>query len=149
MPWTAYTTVAAIIESAGRFLLVEEKSDTGAVVINQPVGHLNEGESVQDAVVRETREETAWRFHPRGLVGVYRWQVSPGGKTYIRFCFFGDGDDHRPEQPLDPEILGTKWMTRDELAGGTSQLRSPMVLICINDYLSGCRHSLELLRDLG
>ncbi len=148
MIWTAYTTVAAVIQLENRFLLVEEMSADGKLVLNQPAGHLDEGESLLQAVVRETREETAWGFIPRGLVGIYRWQVPPNGKTYMRFCFFGECHDHREQQALDPDILRIRWLTRQHLEEHKTSLRSPMVLQCIDDYLEGSRYSLDILHNL-
>lgn len=148
MIWTPHTTVAAIIEQDGRFLMVEEETGDTVPVLNQPAGHLEEAESLLQAVVRETREETAWGFTPLALVGVYRWQVAPSSATYLRFCFHGSCHDHRPDQPLDNGILRTVWLTREELAAMPERLRSPLVLSCIDDYLSGHRYPMELIRDI-
>jgi len=148
MIWTPHTTVASIIERSGRFLMVEELDRDGKTVFNQPAGHLEEAESLLDAVIRETREETGWGFVPQALVGIYRWQVPPAETTYLRFCFHGRCHDHQPELPLDDGILRAVWLNRDELAANPHQLRSPMVLRCIDDYLSGCRYPLELINDL-
>lgn len=148
MIWTPHTTVASVIERSGRFLMVEELDRDGRNVFNQPAGHLEEAESLLQAVVRETREETGWGFTPQTLVGVYRWQVPPAETTYLRFCFHGSCHDHQPEQPLDDGILRAVWLSRDELAAQPQRLRSPMVLRCIDDYLAGCRYPLELINDL-
>ena len=72
MIWKPNVTVAAVVERDGKYLLVEEEDD-GKLVLNQPAGHLDEGESLLDAVVRETLEETAWHFVPEFLIGIYRW----------------------------------------------------------------------------
>ncbi len=148
MIWTPHTTVASVIEDDGRFLMVEELSSQGDTVFNQPAGHLEEGESLLQAVIRETREETAWGFDPVSLVGVYRWQVPPNEATYLRFCFAGSCHDHRPEQPLDDGIVRAVWMTREELIAAEDRLRSPMVLRCIDDYLAGHRYPLKLINEL-
>ncbi len=145
--WTPRVTVAAVIERDGKYLLVEETTD-GGMVFNQPAGHLEDDESLSDAVKREVREETAWRFEPAGLVGVYRWRIPDTGSTYLRFCFYGGCSDHNHGQNLDEGILGTYWMSREELAG-CGRLRSPLVLTCLDDYLAGRRHPLELITDLG
>ena len=87
MSWAPHTTVAALIERDGRFLMVEESPDGGPTVFNQPAGHLEPGESLTQAVIRETREETGWGFIPHALIGIYRWQVPENGRTYLRFCF--------------------------------------------------------------
>jgi len=126
--------------------MVEESTDEG-VVFNQPAGHLEDGESLLEAVVREAREETAWTFNPRGLVGIYRWPVADGGGTYLRFCFHGGCSNQRPEQPLDEGILGTRWLGREELVR-EGRLRSPLVLRCIDDYIAGHSHPLGLIQDI-
>jgi len=150
MEWLAHSTVAAVIEHDGRYLMVEEMTRGGLQVFNQPAGHLEEGESLIQAVMRETREETAWRFEPEGLVGIYRWQVPPDGATYLRFCFHGRCHAHDPDQALDQGILRALWLTREALASGDPmRLRSPMVLRCIDDYLAGPNYPLSLLHDLG
>jgi ADP-ribose pyrophosphatase YjhB (NUDIX family) len=139
-------TVSAVVERAGRFLLVRER-DAQGTVLNQPAGHLEQGETLLQAVRRETREETRWDFEPRGLVGVYRWILPGGDPTYLRFCFHGACRDHAAGAPLDPDILAVRWLTREELLR-EGRLRSPMVLACIDDYLAGHSVPLSLLRDL-
>ena len=148
MSRTPRTTVASIIEQDGRFLMVEEWTDNEQIVFNQPAGHLEENESILNAVIRETREETAWGFSPRGLVGIYRWQVPPDGATYIRFCIHGNCMDHDPDQPLDDGIINAHWMSREDLLAQKKLLRSPMVIRCIDDYLQGISYPLEILNDL-
>lgn len=141
-------TVAAIIEADGQFLCVEEREHE-RLVINQPAGHLEPGESLVDGVVREVLEETGWRFAPQGVVGIYRWHHSHDNKTYVRVCFFGTGYDHNPEQRLDKGIERALWLSRDALSLRTAALRSPMVLRCVDDYLAGQRYPLDIVIDLG
>lgn len=147
MIWKPNVVVAAIIERDGRFLLVEEMAD-GALVLNQPAGHLDEGESLMDAVVRETLEETAWHFVPEALLGVYRWPHPTKGITFIRFAFIGQVTSHDAERPLDHAIVRALWLTPEEIRGERRRHRSPQVERCLNDYLAGQRYSLELLKDL-
>jgi 8-oxo-dGTP pyrophosphatase MutT (NUDIX family) len=134
-------TVAAVTETEGRFLVVEERIER-RLVLNQPAGHVERGETLLEAVVREVREETAWLFAPRELVGVYLWRHPGSGRTMKRFAFTGSVTDHRGGQPLDEGIVGTHWLTRDELEGRRMQLRSPLVLRCVADYLAGHRQPL-------
>lgn len=126
----AEITVAALVRRASRFLVVEEEID-GACVINQPAGHVEPGETIIDAVIRETREETAWRFTPTGLVGMY-YLPHDDGRTTLRFAFCGDVDDHQAEQPLDDGIIAARWLRMDELLAGNN-LRSALVLQSIHD----------------
>ena len=148
MIWTPRTTVASVIERDGLFLMVEEHTRQGPVVINQPAGHLEEYEGLVAAVIRETREETAWNFVPDRLVGIYRWRVPANGLTYIRYCFSGGCDGHDPDQPLDDGIIATHWMSLDTLRKALPRLRSPMVIRCIEDSLSGAGAPLSLIVDL-
>ncbi len=147
MHWTPHVTVAAVTERDGRFLFVREQAD-GDTVINQPAGHLEPGESLLQAVMRETREETAWRFTPRWLVGLYRWRCPQNQQTYLRFAFAGTVDAHDPAQPLDDGILEALWLTPEQLEQYNQSLRSPLVLQCLQDYLDGKRYELALLREI-
>ena len=131
-------TVAAVVEAGGRFLVVEERID-GRCVINQPAGHVERGETLLEAVIREVREETAWLFTARELIGIYLWRHPGTGRSTKRFTFSGMVTDHRVAQQLDQGIVGTHWLTPAELKGREQQLRSPLVLRCIADYLAG-RH---------
>ncbi len=147
MIWKPHVTVAAIIEHDGRFLMVEERSE-GRLVYNQPAGHLDEGEGLIAAAIRETLEETAWQFMPTALIGLYRWQHPQKGNTYLRVCFAGTCHDHDPLRPLDKGIVRALWMSRAELMAHTERLRSPLVIQCIDDYLAGKRYPLDIIHDL-
>jgi 8-oxo-dGTP pyrophosphatase MutT (NUDIX family) len=147
MVWKPDVTVAAVAEIDGRFLFVEERSG-GRVVINQPAGHLEDGETFLEAVVRETLEETAWRFEPQALLGVYVWRPEHQHRTFLRVAFTGAVSDHDPSRPLDRGILRTRWLTRGQLAETRTRLRSPLVTQCVDDYLAGTRHPLSLISHL-
>lgn len=145
--WKPSVTVSAIIERNGRFLLVEEETSDG-IRFNQPAGHLDPNESLEQAVVRETLEETAHDFSPTSLVGVYmsRYVSSRTALdvTYLRFAFAGElGAAY--DLPLDTGILRTVWMTYGELLDCQEKHRSPLVLQCVQDYLDGKRSPLSLL----
>lgn len=137
--WRPYIVVAAVVEQAGRFLLVEEREANGKLTLNQPGGLLEAGESLQQAVVREALEESAYDFHPDGFLGTYHLNYRmPDGSdiSYIRFAFTGSvGMLHN--RPLDPDIIRTVWMTRDEMAACPECHRSAVVMQCIEDYVIG------------
>ncbi|WP_290652817.1 NUDIX hydrolase [Aquisalimonas sp.] len=147
MVWKPHVTVAAVAQQDGRFLLVEEYAG-GDLVLNQPAGHLEPGESLVAAVVRETREESAWTFRPQALVGVYRWYSPTRNETFIRVCFCGDVADHVPEQPLDDGIQRIVWASPEDLRTTPARLRSPLVLRAIDDYLFGRRFPLDVFQDV-
>ena len=140
-------TVAALAEIDGRFLFVEERIN-GQLVLNQPAGHLERGETLLEAVVREVREESAWRFKPEHLLGVYLWRQPHTQRLYKRFAFTGTVSDHRPQQPLDQGIVGTQWLSADEIRARLEHLRSPLVLRCVQDYLTGTRAPLDPIGQL-
>lgn len=143
--WKPNVTVAAVIERAGRFLMVEEETVDG-LRFNQPAGHLDEGESLVEAVARETLEETAYPFRAEALVGIYQWPRPDGEVTYLRFAFSGVLlGDALPRQ-LDEGIVRAVWMTVAELEDTAARHRSPLILQCVRDYLGGRRFPLELIR---
>jgi 8-oxo-dGTP pyrophosphatase MutT (NUDIX family) len=147
MPRTPDITVAAVTETDGRFLVVEERINR-RLVFNQPAGHVERGETLLAAVVREVREETAWGFNPQALVGVYLWRNPSSGRSTMRFAFTGTVADHHAQQPLDRGIVRTHWLSREDLVEREQRLRSPLVLKCIEDYLGGTRQPLETVGDL-
>ncbi len=97
-----HVTVAAIIEHDDRFLLVEEQPEE-AVVLNQPAGHVESGESILDAVVRETFEETGRHFTPDALVGIYTWTNPRTGVCFVRFAVHGHASEADESHELDKE----------------------------------------------
>jgi ADP-ribose pyrophosphatase YjhB (NUDIX family) len=146
MIWKPDVTVAAVVEHDGRFLLVEEQTERG-LLFNQPAGHLEAGESIVAAVIRETLEETAWEFVPEHLVGVYRWRRSRSEVTYLRFAFCGRLGTHYAGRALDTGIVRTVWLSPEQVRAGRDRHRSPLVVRCVEDYLAGRRAPLDLLVD--
>jgi 8-oxo-dGTP pyrophosphatase MutT (NUDIX family) len=135
-------TVAAIIEREGRFLFVEETDGTPERVLNQPAGHVEPGEGLLEAVCREVREETGLAFTPEAVVGIYQLQAR-NGKDYCRVCFRGTAPEGAEAAPEDPQILGCRWLSREELAA--APLRSGLVLRCVDDARAGAAHPLSLV----
>ncbi|MBI3042330.1 MAG: NUDIX hydrolase [Betaproteobacteria bacterium] len=142
--WKPSVTVAAVVERDGRFLLVEEDTTRGRR-FNQPAGHLDPGESLVEGVVRETLEETAYAFKPTALLGVYQYHSAADDVTYIRFAFTGEITAHDAARALDHGIVRAAWLTPDEIRRESARHRSPLVLRCVEDYLSGRRHPLAVL----
>ncbi|MDH4612583.1 NUDIX hydrolase [Pseudomonas sp. BN102] len=145
MSWQPHITVATIVEDQGRFLLVEELAD-GRAVFNQPAGHLEADESLIQAALRETLEETGWEVELTAVTGIYLYTAPSNGVTYQRVCFAARPLRHHPDQPLDRGIIGPRWLTRDELLTEKNRWRSHLVLRCIDDYLDGERFPLSLIR---
>ena len=148
MIWKPHVTVAAVIERDGKFLMVEENINDLAVY-NQPAGHLEDGETFADAAIRETQEETAWEFTPKFITGIYRWRKPDDEETFVRVCFTGALGKHRPDQNLDTGIIAANWLSADELLNlPDTRLRSPMVKLCLQDYLANKRYPLDLISEL-
>ena len=142
--WRPSVTVAAILERDGRFLFVEEMQE-GRRVLNQPAGHLDPGETLVAACAREVIEETAHRFEPTALVGIYRWYYKPADVTFLRFCFSGSLFEFDTTRTLDKEIVALHWLTPAELKQRSAMHRSPLVQQCLDDHLAGKRFPLDVL----
>jgi 8-oxo-dGTP pyrophosphatase MutT (NUDIX family) len=141
-------TVAAVAERAGRFLVVEERIG-GRRVFNQPAGHVEAGETLVRAVVRETLEETGWTFAPTEFIGAYLWAGSRGRPSTLRFAFCGEATGHDEARALDDDIVAAHWLTRTELAALGDRLRTPLVLRCIDDYVGGQRLPIAAVAGVG
>ncbi|MBT2325943.1 NUDIX hydrolase [Variovorax paradoxus] len=144
--WKPNVTVAAVIEQDGRFLIVEEDAADG-LRLNTPAGHLDPGESPAEGCARETLEETAHHFTPTALIGIYmaRQRGADEDLTYMRFAFAGTLGAFEKDRALDEGIVRTLWMTADELRASRARHRSPLLMQCVDDYLAGQRHPLELV----
>lgn len=145
MSWHPHVTVACVIEREGRFLLVEETTADGAVVFNQPAGHLERDESLAEAALREVMEETGWEVELLGVVGVALYTAPSNGVTYHRTTFHARPLQHHPERPLDHGIIGPRWMSLAEMKAASARMRSPLVIKTVEHYLAGNRYPLELL----
>jgi ADP-ribose pyrophosphatase YjhB (NUDIX family) len=139
-----HITVATIVERAGKFLMVKENSG-GRLVYNQPAGHVEVKESLLDAAIRETLEETAWRVNLENLLGIYQYTSPENGITYIRHCFIAKAIEPRTERDLDEGIAEAVWVSLEELEQREFEMRSPLVLEVIRDYLKGVSYPLSLI----
>lgn len=150
--WQPDVTVATVVADSGKLLCVEERV-SGRLVINQPAGHLEPDESLLQAAVRETLEETGWTVQLSAFIGAYQWKAPPradgsDGRHYLRFAFAGELLEHDPERPLDEGIVRALWLSPDELSQAAPQHRSPLVWQVVSDYLGGRRYPLDLARQL-
>ena len=143
--WQPDVTVATVVVADGRLLCVEERVN-GRLVLNQPAGHLEPDESLQDAALRETREETGWDVRLTGFLGAYQWKAPETGRHYLRFAFAAEPDRHDPARTLDDGIVRALWMTPEELLDARDRHRSPLVWQVVADHLAGHRFPLSLLR---
>ncbi|CAL1241262.1 NUDIX hydrolase [Candidatus Methylocalor cossyra] len=141
-------TVAVLAQREGRLLFVEERDDRGMLVINQPAGHVEGGESLIEAAIRETLEETGWTVRPEYLVGCYLWGSPDRTLSYLRVAIAACPERHDAAAPLDAGIARALWLAPEELAACRERHRSPLVLRCVADYLAGERYPLSLFKTL-
>ncbi len=146
--WQPDVTVATVVVRDGRLLCVEERAN-GHLVINQPAGHLEPDESLLEAAIRETREETGWNVRITHVVGAYQWKATETGRHYLRFAFAAEPLDEIPGATLDEGIVRTLWLTPQELQAEQARHRSPLVWRTVADYLGGNRHPLSLVAQLA
>ena len=146
MTWLPHITVATIVEDNGRFLMVEELKG-GRAVLNQPAGHLDPHETLTEAAVRETLEETGWRFEPTALLGIFHMNRADPDRVYLRFTFTGTLLEHLPDYSIDPDITAVHWLTREQIRQQQPRVwRSELVGLSLDCYESGVRYPLESLQ---
>lgn len=144
MIWAPHVTVATVVIRDGRYLLVYEEAD-GKLVYNQPAGHLDPNESLQQAAIRETLEETGWNVRLTGVVGVNLYEAPSNGVTYLRTTFIAEAVSLDTDRTLDTGIVEAVWLTYEEIMERLAELRSPMTLQVINDYRAGKRFALDVI----
>ena len=145
--WQPDVTVATVAVNDGRLLMVEKRV-AGRAGFNQPAGHLEPDESIMDAAIRETLEETGWQVELTGFIGAYQWTAPETGQHYLRMAFAALPQTHYPERPLDQGILAAHWLSPGEIMDLNERHRSPLVWRVINDYLSGQRSPLGVIQAL-
>ena len=140
-------TVAAVVETEGSYLLVEEHA-MGRRVFTQPGGHIEAGESPEQAVVREVLEETGCTVECEDMIGVYLWIHPQTRQQFLRIVYAAKFIGCDESLALDEGILGRRWMTLEDLHDRRAVLRTPAVLRCVEDYMAGLRASDALLTGM-
>ncbi|PCJ22292.1 MAG: NUDIX hydrolase [Gammaproteobacteria bacterium] len=146
MTWTPHVTVATLVEKDSKFLIVEEICND-QVVFSQPAGHVEQGETLIQAAIRETHEETGWNVTPTGLLGFYTYTSPHNQVTYYRTNFIAQAEDFDESATLDDGILRCLWLSLAEIRDNQHKLRSPIVLRCVEDYASGQRFPLGAIYE--
>ncbi|MCA1978732.1 MAG: NUDIX hydrolase [Thiobacillus sp.] len=142
--WLPHVVAAAVVQRDGKFLIVEEHTADG-LRLNQPAGHWERGETLLDAVRRETLEETAHRVEPTALLGCYTTHYARRDITYLRFAYLCDVTGFEPGSQLDTGIVRALWLSPAELAAHPTPHRSPLVMRCVEDALAGRRFPLDFV----
>lgn len=146
--WQPDVTVATVVVKDGKLLCVEETANARGLVINQPAGHLEPDESLQEAAIREAREETGWDIRLTGFVGAYQWKAPETGRHYLRFAFCGEPVGFDESRALDEGIVRAVWWTPGELQAEAARHRSPLVWRVVEDFLAGRVHPLALAQHI-
>lgn len=141
-------TVATVVVRDGRLLMIEERVQ-GQAVLNQPAGHLEPDETLQQAAIRETLEESGWDVELIDFIGCYQWTSPSDGRSFVRFAFSGRASGHHPERALDVGIIRALWQTPQEIGACSDRHRSPLVMAVIDDFLAGQRLPLAAVRQLA
>jgi len=140
-------TVAAVVVKDGRYLLVEERA-MGDIVLNQPGGHIESGESPEQAVIREVLEETGCSVSCGELIGVYLWIHPQTRQQFLRIVYVADYLSHDESLPLDNSIICTRWMSCSDIEDRISSTRTPVVLRCVRDFEAGRRKADDVLTGM-
>ena len=144
--WLPHVTVATVIEQEGRYLLVEERDKTsGLMVFNQPAGHLEEGETLAQAALRETLEETGWTVELLGVLGIALYTAPGNGITYNRISFIAKPIAALENAVLDTDITDIHWLEYEEILYNSARMRSPLVIAAIEQYRKGHCYPLDLI----
>ena len=150
--WQPDVTVATVVVQDGKLLMVEERAQ-GRLVFNQPAGHLEPDESLQEAALRETREETGWDVALTAFIGAYQWKAPDSeagpGRHYLRFAFAAEPVAHDAARVLDEGIVQALWMSPQELQQQHARHRSPLVWQVVQDYLAGRRSPRSMLQQIA
>ena len=146
MPDKIHLTVATVVERNNLFLMVKE-TEFGCSVINQPAGHVEPGEDIIDAAIRETYEETGWLVKIQNLIGIYSSKAEKRRITYYRLAFSAKAISFDNQAVIDPDIDEVVWLSEGQIASNTNKLRSELVLSCIKDFNMGMVFPLEIFRN--
>lgn len=148
MIWYPHVTVATVVTRDQHYLLVEERcKNTGKLVFNQPAGHLEPGETLQQAALRETLEETAWEVELEAVIGLAIYTAPGNGVTYHRTTFAASALREHTGRALDDGINGIEWMTFEEMQANSARMRSPLVIRAVEQYRAGHHYPLALIYE--
>ena len=144
--WAPHVTVATVIENDGRYLLVEERDKfSGDMVFNQPAGHLEANESLAEAALRETMEETGWCVELSGFLGIALYTAPGNQLTYLRTTFVAKPLYRQEGAKLDPDIHATHWQDYEEIISNSVRMRSPLVIASIEQHRQGIIYPVDLI----
>ena len=147
MSFEPHVTVATVVEREGKFLFVEE-GPIEATHLNQPAGHLEANESLIDAALRETLEETQWHVELQAYLGVASYKA-PNGALYLRHSFSASALTIDTKAPRDSDIHNILWLTHEQALSRETQFRSPLVKLDLERHINGKQLPLSSVQTIS
>ena len=145
MSWIPHITVASVIEKDKKYLFVEEYVKD-LKVLNQPAGHLEENETIEEACARETLEETAFKVKVDYLIGIYQEREKDEIDMWLRFCFACKVIKKVENYKIDDNISNVIWLTENEFNLKPDDThRSNMVKKSLQDFILGKEYKTQLI----
>jgi len=101
---------ACVIKNDRKYLLVQEKQPKVYGLWNLPAGYVDKGETIEQAAVREAKEESGYQVTLGQKVGVYHESVGKPVKHAFTAQVVGGKLNPNPD-----EILDAKWLSLKEI----------------------------------
>lgn len=144
--WAPHVTVACVVEQGDKYLMVEERDKfNGKLVFNQPAGHLEDGETLEQAARRETLEETGWVVELSGVLCIALHHAPSTSITYYRTTFLARPVKLLDNAVIDPDIHAVHWLDYEAILARSDRMRSPLALAVIERHRRGVYYPLDLI----
>jgi len=120
--------VATVVVEDNKLLVVKEASRQHHGKYNFPAGHLDQGESIFKATIREAKEETGFDIRIKGLLVIHNFLYGKNNDQALAFIFQGErvGGEIQFDKK---EILSAEWVSVTELEKMTEkELRNPFLM---------------------
>lgn len=120
-----------VIKEDGKYLLVQEKQPKAYGLWNFPAGRVDQGDTIEQAAIREAKEESGYEVELIKKIDIYQESASEPPKHAFEAKIVS-GDLKFPED----ELLDARWFTLDEIKSMKDKLRGKWVLDAISNLES-------------